>query len=170
MKFLPVLISALTLQFAAAHADAPASPGSGLLGDGNTATAGADSANTSADESPDATLKLKGGSFAVGVGYVWGHGTMDYQGASHKFSIHGVSVADVGGASISAQGVVTHLTKLSDFNGNYVAWAAGATLGGGGSAVYMKNEHGVVIKLLSSTTGLRFNLSGNGVTVRLAQS
>jgi hypothetical protein len=31
----------------------------------------------------------------------------------------------------------------------------------------MKNEHGVVIKLTSATAGLRFNLSGNGVTVKL---
>jgi hypothetical protein len=31
----------------------------------------------------------------------------------------------------------------------------------------MKNEHGVVIKLLSTTQGLRFNLSGNGVKVQL---
>jgi hypothetical protein len=31
----------------------------------------------------------------------------------------------------------------------------------------MKNEHGVVIKLLSKTTGLRFNLSGSGIKVQL---
>lgn len=47
----------------------------------------------------------------------------------------------------------------------YVAWGAGATIAGGGSAVYMKNEHGVVIKLVLTTVGLRFNLSANGVKV-----
>jgi hypothetical protein len=76
-------------------------------------------------------------------------------------------VVDVGAAKISATGEVTHLTSLSDFAGIYTAWSAGATVGGGGSAVYMKNEHGVVIKLLSATQGLRFNLSGNGVKVQL---
>jgi len=50
---------------------------------------------------------------------------------------------------------------------SYTAWGAGLTLAAGGSAVYMKNEHGVVIKLLSKTTGLRFNLSGNGIKVQL---
>jgi hypothetical protein len=125
------------------------------------------SGTAAAEASPDATLQLSGGSLAVGIGYVWGHGTVNFQGADHKFRIHGVSVADVGGASISATGAVTNLTNLTDFNGKYVAWSAGATVGDGGSAVYMKNEHGVVIKLTSTTVGLRFNLSGNGVTIKL---
>jgi hypothetical protein len=168
MKTLPIVIATLALQLAAAHADEPSSQGAQLLSTGNTETPSSDAASTPpADTSPDATLKLKGGSFAVGIGYVWGHGSVDYQGAAHKFSIHGVSVADVGGSSISAEGVVMNLGKLSDFSGNYVAWSAGVTVGGGGSAVYMKNEHGVVIKLISQTAGLRFNLSGDGVKVRL---
>jgi hypothetical protein len=124
-------------------------------------------ASDSRDTTQDATLTLHGGAVAAGIGYVWGHGKVTYQGSDHAFSIHGVSVVDVGGANISATGVVMHLDKLSDFAGNYVAWGAGATVAGGGSAVYMKNEHGVVIKLLSTTVGLRFNLSANGVKVTL---
>jgi len=58
------------------------------------------------------------------------------------------------------------MANLSDFEGSYVAWGAGATLGSGGSAVYMKNEHGVLIKLISTTSRLRFNLSGNGVKIK----
>jgi hypothetical protein len=104
---------------------------------------------------------------AAGIGYVWGHGTLTYQGTAHKFHINGVSVVDFGASKISATGDVSHLSNLSDFTGVYTAWTAGTTLGGGGSAVYMKNEHGVVIKLLSSAQGLRFNLSGNGVRVEL---
>ena len=119
------------------------------------------------DATPDATLQLHGGSVAVGIGYVWGNGKINFQGTDHKFSIHGVSVVDVGAANITATGTVMHLTKLADFAGNYVAWGAGITIAGGGSAVYMKNEHGVVIKLLSTTVGLRFNLSANGVTIAL---
>jgi hypothetical protein len=124
-------------------------------------------ASDSRDTTPDATLALHGGAVAAGIGYVWGHGKVTFQGSDHAFSIHGVSVVDVGGANISATGVVMHLDKLSDFAGNYVAWGAGATIAGGGSAVYMKNEHGVVIKLVSAAVGLRFNLSANGVKVTL---
>jgi len=116
---------------------------------------------------PDATVQLKGGSVATGIGYVWGHGTLDYQSKPHRFSISGLSIVDVGAASITATGNVYHLANLNDFAGNYVEVTAGMTVGGGGSAAYLKNEHGVVIKLTSTTVGLRFNLSANGVAVRL---
>jgi hypothetical protein len=67
---------------------------------------------------------------------------------------------------MSATGEVYHLANIKDFEGRYVAWSAGLTIGGGGSATYLKNDHGVVIKLVATTEGLRFNLSQNGVTVR----
>jgi hypothetical protein len=119
------------------------------------------------DEAPtDATLQLKGGTFALGVGFVWGRGTLTYQGADHNFIISGFSVGALGGAKIIATGPVSHMANLSDFEGSYVAWGVGATVGSGTSAVYMKNQHGVVIKLVSHTTGLRFHVSGNGVKVK----
>jgi hypothetical protein len=58
------------------------------------------------------------------------------------------------------------MANLSDFEGSYVAWGAGATIGTGGSAVYMKNQHGVLIRLTTSAKGLRFHLSGHGVKVK----
>jgi len=172
MKVLTLIMAASLLQLTNVNAaeQNPSNPGADLLGTGKTpAVSSADSKTDEVpvDSTPDATLKLRGGSVAVGIGFVWGHGTVSYQGSDHKFNINGVSVVDVGGAKISATGVVMHLTNLADFAGTYVAWGAGITLAAGGSAVYMKNEHGVVIKLLSTTQGLRFNLSGNGVRVRL---
>jgi hypothetical protein len=127
-----------------------------------------DSATNAADSaSPDATVSRDAGSVAAGIGYVWGHGKVNYQNTPHSFSISGVSLLDVGGASISATGYVYHLGKLTDFAGKYTAYSAGVTIAGGGSAAYMKNEHGVVIKLTSTTEGLRFNLAASGVTVKL---
>jgi hypothetical protein len=82
--------------------------------------------------------------------------------------ISGVSLVDVGAANISASGHVYNLKNLADFSGNYVAMTAGMTVAGGGSAAYLKNEHGVVIKLHSTDVGLRFNLSADGVKVKLA--
>jgi hypothetical protein len=34
----------------------------------------------------------------------------------------------------------------------------------------LRNEHGVVIKLQSTTAGLRFNLSADGVDIKLQKS
>jgi hypothetical protein len=119
------------------------------------------------DSQPDGTVNLTGGTAAAGVGYVWGHGELSFQGQTHPFSISGLSAVDVGAANISASGHVYHLKQLSDFAGNYVAVTAGVTVAGGGSAAYLKNEHGVVVKLEATTVGLRFNLSADGVKVTL---
>jgi hypothetical protein len=59
------------------------------------------------------------------------------------------------------------LKNLGDFDGNYSAVTAGITVAGGGSAALLKNQHGVVIKLLSTTEGPRFNLSANGIDIKL---
>jgi len=118
------------------------------------------------DAQPDGSVVLSGGSVAAGIGYVWGHGQLTYKG-THDFSISGLSIVDAGAASLSATGTVYNLKNLSDFAGNYAAVGAGITIAGGGSATYMKNEHGVVIKLISTDVGLRFNLSGDGVKVKL---
>jgi hypothetical protein len=162
MKLLSLVALASVLQISEGLADPQQSIDSAATGQSQSQPAA-----PPASAPADATLTLEGGSVAAGIGYVWGHGTLKYQGAARRFHISGVSVVDVGAAKISATGDVSNLGKLSDFPGVYTAWTAGATFGGGGSAVYMKNEHGVVIKLLSSNQGLRFNLSGNGVKVEL---
>lgn len=117
---------------------------------------------------PDGTVDFTGGSIAAGIGFSWGHGKLSYGGQSHSFKISGLSIVDVGAANISAAGQVYNLKSLADFNGNYVAMTAGMTVAGGASAAYLKNEHGVIIKLHSTEAGLRFNLSADGVKVTLA--
>jgi hypothetical protein len=126
-----------------------------------------DSAPVAADAQPDATVVLTAGSVAAGIGYTWGHGDLTYEDQMHQFSISGVSIVDAGAANITATGDVYNLSKLSDFAGNYVAATVGLTIAGGGSAAYLKNEHGVIIKLVSTTVGLRFNLAAGGVSVKL---
>jgi hypothetical protein len=122
---------------------------------------------TNASEQPDATVDFTGGSIAAGIGFVWGHGDLNYKGAKHTFKLSGVSIVDVGISDITASGVVYNLRNLNDFSGNYTALSAGVTVAGGGSAVVLRNEHGVVIKLLSTAEGLRFNLSADGINIAL---
>ena len=150
MRKIIVSLAACTLLSAAAHA-----------GDSNS------SAPVAENASPDATFTLKGGSVAAGIGYTWGHGDLEYHKSSHRFSIKGVSIVDVGATNFSASGQVYNLKKLADFSGNYVAAGAGITIAGGGTALYLKNEHGVVVKLVSTDVGLKFTLSADGVHVAL---
>jgi hypothetical protein len=120
---------------------------------------------------PSAYVWLSGGSVAVGIGYTWGHGTLYYSKdqKQYKFKLSGVSVADVGGAGITAEGEVYNLSSPADLSGDYSALTAGVTIIEGGSVAYLKNQKGVVIKLHSQTGGLRFNLSANGMRLTLQQ-
>jgi len=120
------------------------------------------------DSTPaDASVELSGGTVAAGIGYTWGDGSLTFKSRKHNFSISGLSIVDVGASSYSASGNVYHLNKLSDFNGNYFALSAGAAIAGGGNAVYLQNQNGVVIKVAATEIGLRFNLAGSGVNIAL---
>jgi hypothetical protein len=125
------------------------------------------SAPVANEAKPDATVTLKGGSVAAGIGYTWGRGEVTYGGTSRPFSVKGISIVDVGVTDYTAKGNVYKLKSISEFSGNYVAAGVGITLAGGGTAVYLKNEHGVVIKLISTDVGLKFKLSADGVHVAL---
>jgi hypothetical protein len=116
---------------------------------------------------PDGTVRLSGGSVAAGIGYTWGHGELKTSDQSQKFSIKGVSVVDVGATGFDASGDVYNLKALADFPGTYVAAGAGIAVVNGVTAVYLRNEHGVVIKLIANTKGLKFNLSADGVRIAL---
>jgi hypothetical protein len=118
---------------------------------------------------PAGYVWFSGGSVAVGIGYTWGHGTLYYSKdqQQYRFKLSGVSVADVGGAGISAEGEVYNLGNPAQLSGSYTALTAGLTVIEGGSVAYLKNDKGVVIKLHSQTGGLRFNLSADGVRITL---
>jgi hypothetical protein len=120
-----------------------------------------------ADKTPDATVDFSGGSVAAGVGYTWGSGTLHYQGRDYRFSLKGLSLPAVGAERIKASGEVFNLSKLADFNGKYTAVSAGATVAGGASAAAMENQNGTVMHLHSTTQGLDFNLSLDGVAIQL---
>jgi hypothetical protein len=122
-----------------------------------------------AQDKPSGKVWVESKSVALGVGVSWGDGKLTYKGKDYPFSVNGLSVVDLGVAKVTANGEVFNLKKLSDFSGNYVAGEAGAAVGGGAGAVTMKNQHGVVMKLTGTGTGVKFTLAGKGVDVKLKQ-
>ena len=68
---------------------------------------------------------------------------------------------------MTATGDVYNLKKVSDFSGNYVAGQGGAAVGGGGGGVSMRNQHGVVMNLTGTGTGVKLALGAKGVDVKL---
>lgn len=116
----------------------------------------------------DGTVKLTGGVLGAGVGYKWGRGTLTYQGREFGFCVRGLSLGDVGVASVDAQGSVYNLKSLDDFAGNYFALSGGFALARGGTGAILKNKHGVMMELATLETGLRFSIAANGVKVTMA--
>jgi hypothetical protein len=127
------------------------------------------SSAVSADDKPDGKISLTTDSIALVVGYSWGSGVLTYKGKKYPFSIDGVSVGALGASKGSASGDVFHLNKLEDFNGTYTATTAGATAGGGGAASVARNEHGVEVRLVGTSRGLKLRLSVDGVKIALKQ-
>jgi hypothetical protein len=120
-----------------------------------------------AQEVPDATIDLWGGSVAVGIGYTWGSANLIYQGKEYPLKVSGLSILQVGASKYTASGSVYHLTQPSDINGIYTAVSAGVAVAGGASATTMKNSRGVVIQWASTHVGVNFSLAAKGVEITL---
>jgi hypothetical protein len=118
---------------------------------------------------PLATLELSQGSVAAGIGFSWGSGTLTYQGQKYRVKVQGLSVGEVGITWATAKGTVFDLKKLEDFSGNYAAGGAGGTLGGGGEGTVMKNQHGVVVELTSTTVGVSLKVAASGIRLTLTR-
>jgi hypothetical protein len=117
------------------------------------------------DTTGKVTLETK--SIAVGVGVSWGEGTLEYRGKKYKFSVDGLSVADLGVSKVTAKGEVKNLKKLEDFAGNYVTAAVGAVAGGGAGVAALKNQNGVEMALSATAKGIEFKLATAGVEIKL---
>jgi hypothetical protein len=116
---------------------------------------------------PPPFVELERKSVGAGLGVSWGEGTLYWEGEAHAFSVKGLRVGDLGLAKMIGEGYVQNLDQFEDFAGTYVAVGAGATAGKGGSAVTMRNEHGVVLSLLSKTEGMAVNLGAEGFQIQI---
>jgi len=119
------------------------------------------------EERPDGTLRLSGGSFAAGIGFSWGNGTLTYQGKDYPVSVNGLSLGKVGIIGTTASGEVYNLKKIGDFDGHYNAAGVGLTVAGGGSAAAMKNQNGVRVVVNSTNRGVDVTIAGSGVDMKL---
>jgi hypothetical protein len=119
-------------------------------------------------QTPDAIIELSGGSVAAGIGYSWGHGTLIFHREHYPIAVSGLSLATVGVVGYSASGEVYGLKSPRDINGVYTSVVAEGTLGVGAGATAMKNQHGVVFQMTSTTQGLNLTLAAEGVKVALA--
>lgn len=116
---------------------------------------------------PSGKIAIQTKSLAFGIGVSWGEGTLSFAGREFRFSVNGLTMLDFGIATASAVGDIYNLTDLGLFEGIYFAGEAGFALGGGMGGIVLRNQNGVVIHLRSTTQGVKFQLGGSGLTIKL---
>lgn len=124
-----------------------------------------------ADEAkaPDGKVTISQTDFALILGGSVGGGKLTFKGKDYDFKVGGLTVgANVGVSKADAAGEVYDLKDIKDFPGTYTKLDTGITLGGGVGGLRLKNEHGVIMRLVSRTQGLQLNVaSATGVKVTM---
>jgi hypothetical protein len=115
----------------------------------------------------DATITVTARSAGVGMGFVWGAGTIEYQGQRYPVRVDGMGIGTAGMSSVTARGVVYHLHHVDDLNGQYTALGAGLEMGRGAHRLRMRNAKGVVIDVTAEGTGVQLGIGPRGITLQV---
>jgi hypothetical protein len=119
---------------------------------------------------PDGRIEFSGGKVGAGIVYSWGAGTLFFHGKQYPITLDGLNLGTAGINKYTASGTVTGLKKAENVNGRFTAVSTGLTLGDGASIAEMKNDNGVVIQLLDSTSeGLGASLALKGLHISIVK-
>ncbi len=125
-------------------------------------------APTTADRAQDATVQFEVFKAGLIVGVGGGSGILSYKGKSYPFSVGGVSIGvTIGVSKAELVGDVFDLSRPEDIAGVYTAIGGSAVLGGGVSAVELKNSKGVRLKVEGKSMGLELSLDLGGLEIEL---
>jgi len=108
-------------------------------------------------------LNIVKAGFIVGVG--GGNGVLQYHGRNYPLRLGGIGIGSLGVASVALVGTASNLRSPFDIAGTYGAAGAGATFVGGGQAVTLRNERGVVLRLSGPQIGFQVSLGLAGLTI-----
>ena len=126
--------------------------------------------SSSSAQVPDGTIKVTSRMVAQGVGLSWGEGVLTYKGRDYPFTFQATGLfrdVDTKIAAVELSGQVFDLKKPEDFGGNYQKVEAQTSESGSASRATMKNQNGVVVNLMSTVEGRKFNLAREGMEIEL---
>lgn len=129
--------------------------------------------SSTAAQAPDGTMKITSRRVAEGIGLSWGEGILTYKGQTYPFTFQANGLfrdVDAGITAAELSGQVFNLKSPGDFGGNYQRVEAKNAESGAGSSATMKNEKGVIVNLVSTVAGRKFNLSREGLNIELKKS
>jgi hypothetical protein len=121
-------------------------------------------------QTPDGAVKITSRMVAPGIGLSWGEGVLTYKGLDYPFTFKATGLfrdVDTGIAAAELSGQVFYLKRPEDFGGNYQKVEAQTSESGSASRATMKNQNGVVVNLMSTIAGRKFNLAREGMDIEL---
>jgi hypothetical protein len=121
-------------------------------------------------QEPDGTVKITRRSVSEAVGLSWGDGVLTYKGKEYVFTFQASGLLreiDSGITAAELSGQVFNLKNPEDFNGNYKIVRGASSVAGGGGFAEIKNQNGVILKMVSTTGGRKFTLGAAGMTIEL---
>jgi len=119
-------------------------------------------------QEPAGTIKVTTRMVGPGIGLSWGDGVLTYQGQEIPFTFQANGLFRNVDEKITAaelSGQVFNLNNAADFAGNYQKIEEKDADGEAGSSATMRNEKGVMVNLVSTVAGRKFNLSRDGLKV-----
>lgn len=122
------------------------------------------------DPNPDGFVSIE--QVRVGVlaaGAALGGGRLRFRGEEYSFSVRGLEFGSLGISSLSASGEVFNLRRLEDFPGRYEERVAPRPPGGEGGPEtrFLRNAHGVELRLRTDRVGGQLRINQAGVTIEL---
>ena len=93
---------------------------------------------------------------------------MSYKGRAYPFKVGGLGVGGFGASRIDAGGSVFNLRQLADFDGVYVQLRSGWAVGDEGKGqMWLRNAHGVILRLKAQREGLALSVGADGMLIHL---
>ncbi len=101
----------------------------------------------------------------IGSGALGG-GTLKYAGLSYPINVGGLGIGGIGASRLTASGTVYGLSRREDFAGAYVQIRSGWALGDQGKGtLWLHNDKGVTMRLLTQRQGVQLSLGADGVII-----
>ena len=125
-----------------------------------------------AAQAPDGTVKITSRIVAPAVGLSGGEGVLTFKGRNYPFTFRATGLfreVDAGMTAAELSGQVFNLKSAEDFNGTYQKAETEPSASGGTSRATVKNQNGVVVNLVSTIEGRKFNLSREGLSIELTK-
>ena len=104
------------------------------------------------------------------IGGIRGNGILNFQGKQYPFEVTGLGVSGTALARVNAVGEVYGLDTLASFAGAYVQEQNDLALRNTGrGGLWLRNEHGVIMRLDASMRGAALTLGADAMHVSMRQ-